>query len=112
MAQQLQCSQVFVALKSTRSAELKISVLFLECPMSLACFRQPLRRALRVECSQANLDRFCAVIVDDFRLFGVEPGWPRKAEVMEKLEDVLPAPEWIHGVLNDQFIAVRKRTAK
>ncbi|MER8830450.1 hypothetical protein NKH73_25305 [Mesorhizobium sp. M0938] len=61
---------------------------------------------------QANLDHFCAVIVDDFRLFGVEPGWPRKAEVMEKLEEVLPAPEWVHGVLNDQFIAVRKRTAK
>ncbi|MER9228543.1 hypothetical protein NKI39_23470 [Mesorhizobium sp. M0664] len=61
---------------------------------------------------QANLDHFCAVIVDDFRLFGVEPGWPRKAEVMQKLEDVLPASEWAHGVLNDQFLAVRKRPAK
>ncbi|MER9926260.1 hypothetical protein NKJ84_25790 [Mesorhizobium sp. M0048] len=61
---------------------------------------------------QVNLDHFCAVVVDDFRLFGVEPGWPRKSEVMQKLEDVLPAPEWIHGVLNDQFIGVRKRMAK
>ncbi|RWO01693.1 rRNA adenine N-6-methyltransferase family protein [Mesorhizobium sp.] len=57
---------------------------------------------------QANLDQFCAVVVDDFRLFGVEAGWPRKAEVMQKLEDVLPAPAWIHAVLNDQFVAVRK----
>ncbi|MER9558733.1 rRNA adenine N-6-methyltransferase family protein [Mesorhizobium sp. M0323] len=56
-----------------------------------------------------NLDHFCAVIVDDFRLFGVEAGWPAKAQVMAKLEDVLPTREWVHGVLNDQFIAVRKK---
>lgn len=57
-----------------------------------------------------SLGRFCAVIVDDFRLFGVEPGWPRKSEVMQRLEDVFPSKEWIHGVLNDQFVATRRRS--
>ncbi|MER9419187.1 hypothetical protein NKI95_25040 [Mesorhizobium sp. M0306] len=51
---------------------------------------------------------FVAVVVDDFRLFGVEPGWPRKSEVIQKLEILLPETQWRLSVLNDQFLAVRK----
>ncbi|CAH2396601.1 class I SAM-dependent methyltransferase [Mesorhizobium ventifaucium] len=54
------------------------------------------------------ISNFVAVVVDDFRLFGVEPGWPRKSEVMQKLEMLLPETQWRLSVLNDQFLAVRK----
>lgn len=55
----------------------------------------------------ANLDRVCGVVVDDFRLFGVEKGWPRKSEVLAKLEAVFPEPQWTISILNDQYIAFR-----
>jgi hypothetical protein len=54
------------------------------------------------------ISNFVAVVVDDFRLFGVEPGWPRKSEVIQKLETLLPETQWKLSVLNDQFLAVRK----
>lgn len=54
------------------------------------------------------ISNFAAVVVDDFRLFGVEPGWPRKSEVIQKLETLLPETQWRLSVLNDQFLAVRK----
>ncbi|RWL22678.1 MAG: class I SAM-dependent methyltransferase [Mesorhizobium sp.] len=54
------------------------------------------------------ISSFVAVVVDDFRLFGVEPGWPRKSEVIQKLETLLPESQWKLSVLNDQFLAVRK----
>ena len=55
------------------------------------------------------IDNFVGLVVDDFRLFGVERGWPRKSQVMAKLEQVLPSPQWSHAVLNDQFVATRLR---
>lgn len=54
-----------------------------------------------------HVDNFSAIVVDDFRCFGVDPGWPNKSEVMSKLETVLPSPIWQHYVLNDQFIVIR-----
>lgn len=56
---------------------------------------------------RSHLANFRALVVDDFRLFGVDRGWPRKSEVMAKLEEVFPAPAWHHHVLNDQFLTVR-----
>ena len=55
---------------------------------------------------QPDLTSFVAIVIDDFRLFGVEPGWPKKSEVFAKLEAVL-TPEWKILVMNDQFIAIR-----
>ncbi len=52
------------------------------------------------------IENFCAIVVDDFRLFGVEDGWPAKSDVMEKLEQVLPSPLWTHYIMNDQYICV------
>lgn len=58
---------------------------------------------------QRHLDRVCAVVIDDFRLFGVEPGWPHKSEVFAKLESVCTEPAWTISLLNDQYVAYRRR---
>lgn len=56
----------------------------------------------------ASIDNVVGVVVDDFRLFGVEGGWPRKSEVLAKLEHVFPETHWTLLIQNDQFIAVRR----
>ena len=56
----------------------------------------------------AHLVNVAAVVIDDFRLFGVDPGWPRKHEVFEKLEAVFPGDVWTITVLNDQFLVIRR----
>lgn len=58
----------------------------------------------------SHLDNFVGVVVDDFRLFGVEKGWPMKHEVMQKLENLLKPPAWSIAIVNDQFVAYRART--
>ncbi len=58
-----------------------------------------------------DLANIGAVVVDDFRLFGVEPGWPRKSEVMRKLEETFEDPAWRLIVQYDQFLVVRGRRA-
>ena len=55
-----------------------------------------------------HIDNFVAVVIDDFRLFGVENGWPKRSEVLEKAEKILPCDVWTHYVLNDQFIFIRQ----
>jgi Ribosomal RNA adenine dimethylase len=55
-----------------------------------------------------ELDRIQAVVVDDFRLFGVERGWPTKSHLLAKLESVFVPPLWSIAVLNDQVLAYRK----
>jgi hypothetical protein len=55
------------------------------------------------------LDRVSAIVIDDFRLFGVEPYWPLKSEVFAKLERICPEPAWTISLLNDQFVAFRRR---
>jgi predicted O-methyltransferase YrrM len=59
----------------------------------------------------AHLERVRAIVIDDFRLFGVEPGWPRKSEVLAKLESVFPQKIWDIVVLNDE-LAVFRRPAR
>jgi len=56
-----------------------------------------------------SLQSFEAIVVDDFRLFGVEDGWPTKSEVMLKIERLLPAPDWNIYILNDQFVVIRNK---
>ena len=53
------------------------------------------------------LDNFNAIVIDDFRLFGVEEGWPKKHEVMEKLETIFDVRIWNIAILNDQFLIYR-----
>lgn len=63
-----------------------------------------------VDVIRQHLDRYVAVIVDDFRLFGVEPGWPPKSQVLAKLEETFPSPDWTHMIMNDQFLVTRAST--
>jgi hypothetical protein len=65
---------------------------------------------VEIDLIKKDIDRINAIIVDDFRLFGVEPGWPKKYEVIEKLESTLPAKDWDHHIMNDQFVCVRKNS--
>lgn len=57
-----------------------------------------------------SLGNFKAIIIDDFRQFGIQEGWPKKSEVMEKIERILPNPIWSMHILNDQFVMVRTQT--
>ena len=58
-----------------------------------------------------HLPNFLGVVVDDFREFGTQPGWPMKSQVMARLEQVLPEPEWLHAVMHDQFVSIRRHRA-
>jgi hypothetical protein len=57
---------------------------------------------------RSSLDNFVGVVVDDFHEFGMAQGWPAKSEVMARLERVMPEPAWLHAVMYDQFICVRR----
>jgi hypothetical protein len=56
-------------------------------------------------------DRVCAIVVDDFRLFGAEPGFPSKAELVAAAESSFPFPRFDFNVHADQLIIERRRTA-
>jgi hypothetical protein len=58
------------------------------------------------------LDHFSAIVVDDFRLFGIDKGWPKKSEVLAKLETIFPETQWQLSVHNDQFLVIRLPPAK
>ena len=55
-----------------------------------------------------HLRNFVAIVIDDLRLFGVEAGWPRKHEVLEKIEKQFLPSEWTIDLLNDQILIWRK----
>lgn len=89
--------------------EVKEAVLFLDGHFSggdtgLGDDPEPILKEL--DAIQANLSSFVAIVIDDFRLFGVDKGWPRKSEVMARLENSL-TDDWQIMVMNDQFVAVR-----
>lgn len=53
------------------------------------------------------LTNFRSVVIDDFRLFGIEPGWPSKSQVFKQIETTFRGVEWTASVLNDQIIINR-----
>jgi hypothetical protein len=55
-----------------------------------------------------NLPNFVGIVIDDFHEFGLAPGWPKKSEVLAKLEHVMPEPVWLHAVMHDQFVSLRR----
>jgi hypothetical protein len=55
-----------------------------------------------------NLSHFVGIVIDDFHEFGMAPGWPKKSDVLAKLERVMPEPEWLHAVMHDQFVSLRR----
>ena len=56
-----------------------------------------------------NLDHVSGVVIDDFRLFGIEPGWPKKSELLSRLEAVFPQGQWQYTPLNDQILVYRRK---
>jgi hypothetical protein len=55
-----------------------------------------------------NRNRINAVIIDDFRNFGMEPGHPPKSELFRSLEKFLPEAEFTLQIQNDQVMATRR----
>ncbi len=90
--------------KQVRNAILFLDGHFSGGDTGLGAEPEPILREL--DAIQENLSNFVAIVIDDFRLFGVEKGWPRKSEVMAKLEASL-ADEWQIMIMNDQILAVR-----
>lgn len=55
-----------------------------------------------------NIGNVAGIVIDDFRLFGVEDGWPRKSVLLDKIEQELPPTDWNHLVMNDQILCYRR----
>lgn len=56
---------------------------------------------------QNKMENIAAVVIDDFRLFGVDEGWPKKSEVFSKIETIFIQSEWEISVLNDQILIIK-----
>lgn len=56
----------------------------------------------------ANRKRLNAVIIDDFRTFGVEHGNPPKSELLRSIEQGFPESEFTLQIQNDQVIVTRR----
>lgn len=54
------------------------------------------------------LHNFSAFVIDDFREFGTQKGWPSKYEVLEKLESIFPSETWKIHVQYDQVLVIRQ----
>ena len=63
---------------------------------------------LELEVIKPFLNNYVAIVIDDFRLFGIEDGWPYKHEVLQYLEKNFLYPDWSISILNDQFIVKRR----
>lgn len=62
---------------------------------------------LELDVIKPHLANYSAVVIDDFRLFGIDKGWPRKSEVLAKLETVFAGPLWRITIQYDQFLILR-----
>ncbi len=51
--------------------------------------------------------RICGIVIDDFRLFGVEPGFPKKSELILAIERLFPRPHFDFKIHADQVIIER-----
>lgn len=56
-------------------------------------------------------DRICGIVIDDFRLFGAEPGFPKKSELTIAVETFFPLPDFDFAVHFDQLIVERQMPA-
>ena len=88
------------------------AVVFLDCHYSggdTALGDVPEPAVLELEILAQYADRICGVVVDDFRLFGVEPGFPNKADLVSTAERLFPFPRFELNVHADQLIVERRR---
>jgi hypothetical protein len=70
--------------------------------------RVPEPAILELEILAQHWSRICGIIVDDFRLFGVEPGFPKKSDVILSIERLFPFPDFDLTVHADQLIVERR----
>lgn len=54
-------------------------------------------------------DRISAIVIDDFRNFGEEPGHPPKWELLRAIDRHFPRADFNVQIQNDQVIVTRKR---
>lgn len=64
---------------------------------------------VELELLAAFSDRVRAVVVDDFRLFGIEPGFPLKSDLIRTAERLFHASDFELAVSFDQLIIERRR---
>ena len=64
---------------------------------------------LELEILGRHADRICGIVVDDFRLFGVEPGFPTKADLISAAERLFPFTHFELMVHADQLLVERRR---
>ncbi|MGI9360326.1 MAG: hypothetical protein ACR2O7_01955, partial [Parasphingorhabdus sp.] len=55
----------------------------------------------------AHIDRVSGFVIDDFRMFGIDKGWPQKWQVMQAIEEKFPHPQWQIFIHYDQFLVLR-----
>jgi hypothetical protein len=63
---------------------------------------------LELEILGRHLDKICGIIVDDFRLFGVESGFPAKSELISVAERLFPYPRFDLKIHADQLLIQRR----
>jgi hypothetical protein len=62
---------------------------------------------LELEILAKNEERICGIVIDDFRLFGLEPGFPKKSELVLAVERLFPPPRFELKIHADQMIIER-----
>jgi hypothetical protein len=63
---------------------------------------------LELEILGQHRDRICGIIVDDFRLFGMESGFPKKSDLILAIERFFPPPDFKLSIHADQLIVERQ----
>jgi hypothetical protein len=71
----------------------------------------------RGECEEPALDvlkvianhkrRVAGIVIDDFREFGCQPGWPTKGELLKSVEQLFPGREFTIWIHMDQVLVMR-----
>ena len=61
-----------------------------------------------IEVIARHKSRVAAIIVDDFREFGTQPGWPAKSELLRAIETSFPADTYLVNVHLDQVLVMRR----
>jgi len=56
-------------------------------------------------------DRIAGIVIDDFRCFGVEDGFPTKAQLLTAIETHFPHPAFAIRALSDQLVIERAAAA-
>lgn len=62
---------------------------------------------LELELLNQHVTKIAGIIIDDFRLFGTEPGFPTKAQLVSAVESLFPYPSFVTTVHADQVIIAR-----